>query len=72
MKFFSKFWEIRSDTQFYNSGYGHPACFSNNLGTSFLQECRGDENYCVVDIETDWLLFGKQTTRIRRGCSKTV
>ena len=53
-------------------GYGNPTCFSNFPDQSYVQQCRGDESYCVVDIETDWFLTGQQTTRIRRGCSKTV
>ena len=53
-------------------GYGNPSCLSNNPNPQYIQQCRGEEVHCIVNIETDWVLFGRQTTRIRRACSQTV
>lgn len=63
--------DVTFDSQNQTVGYGHPSCFSNYPQQSDIMQCGPGETYCVVDIETDWHFYGKQTTRVRRGCSST-
>ena len=46
--------------------------FTEDLSTgsdSYITNCGKDE-YCLTDMEVDWLPIGEQITTIRRKCSK--
>ena len=50
-------------------GYGQEDCWSESPNPKYMEECRNGEEFCKTDIEADWLINGKQSWRIRRGCS---
>ena len=53
-------------------GIGDKNCFTEDLSTgsdSYITNCGKDE-YCLTDMEVDWLPIGEQITTIRRKCSK--
>ena len=53
-------------------GSGDPSCSSQYPSAWSLQSCAEGENYCIVEIEVDWFLYGEQTTAFRRSCSSKV
>ena len=53
-------------------GVGQGFCFAQNmaeLDNSLIVDCGKDE-YCLTDMEVDWLPMGDQITTIRRRCAK--
>jgi len=52
-------------------GIGSPSCWSDFPDGNLLETCEVDEPYCIVDVEADWSIHGKQTYTVKRGCSRT-
>ena len=50
-------------------GYGQADCWSESPNPKYMEECKNGEKYCKTDIEADWLINGKQSWKVRRGCS---
>ena len=49
-------------------GVGNDYCFNNEMtGDEVAIDCGRDE-YCITDMEVDWLPMGDQVTTIRRRC----
>ena len=42
-------------------GIGSPSCWSDFPDGNLLETCEVDEDYCIVDVESDWSIHGKQT-----------
>ena len=50
-------------------GEGDPRCWGEDIPGFFYTQCAEGENFCVTDIEVDWLANGDQHTTLKRSCS---
>ena len=60
---------VRMDHFNQTVGEGDARCWGEDRAAMFSQQCPEGHNFCITDIEVDWMANGDQHTTVRRSCA---
>ena len=63
--------DVTVDSNNNTIGIGRADCFGNQPSPADLQACPYEATHCITEMEVTWTQRGKQTTRVKRGCSRS-